>query len=134
MNLNYDCVRDLLLCLEENLTCETEIVSQKVRFNTISLNTVCNSLPNYTREDVTYTAVKLKEANFIEMQVIGNPSHISSISFESITFSGHQYLDSIKSSSVWEEVKQTFKSKAIELSLNAIMIVAKNVISKQLAI
>ena len=132
MTLNYDCVRDLLLCLEENITCETEIVSQNVRFNTVSLNIVCKSLPDYSREEIAYTAMKLKEAGYIETQVIGNSSHISSISFEDITFSGHQYLDSIKSSTVWEEVKQTFKSKAIELSFNAIAAVAKSIMLKQL--
>ena len=53
MVLNHDCVRDLLLYLENNLKYD-----DKVKINTLTLN-------SYDKETLMYTVDRLNEANYI---------------------------------------------------------------------
>lgn len=53
MRLNNECVRDLLLAIEENLG-----INDKVSIDDFEL-------PNYSYDELIYTALKLIEAGFI---------------------------------------------------------------------
>lgn len=132
MKLNYDCIRDLLLCLEENLELSENVIRNEIECKYVTLNTVCSLMPDYSKSDIVYTALKLNEAEFITAEIDDNNSSVHAIRFESITYNGHQYLDSIRNSKIWEEVKNTFKTKAIEFSIGAIFSFAQYAIKKQL--
>lgn len=131
MKLDYDCIRELLICLEESISLKESPVSGKVAFETATLKQVCDYLPAYTKEEIVYTALKLKEAGLIEISIIGNSTHVSTIRFESITYEGHQYLDHIRSATIWEEIKTGLKNKAIDLSVNAIFMIAKEILKSK---
>lgn len=60
----------------------------------------------FTREDIFYTAEKLKEANIIELDVKRSDQGLIDVGFGAITFIGHAYLDSIRSSSAWSGLKK----------------------------
>ena len=48
MKLNYDCIRDVLLYLEENLELNNSIYSEHINLN-------------YSPEDIQYSVLKLEE-------------------------------------------------------------------------
>ena len=103
MKLNEDCVRDLLLCLEENLTLNSCGGFNKLYFNKI---TAIDGLTKYTPEDIFYTICTLKDAGFIDATIIytmGNKAHTCYV--ENITYAGHEFLKNISSSKVWKAVK-----------------------------
>lgn len=117
MKLNQDCVRDLLLYLEENLTYE----------NTININSL--DLKDYPSLDLIYTADKLNEADFIDCirsKFISEEGPI--IIVKSITYNGHQFLDNIRDDGVWKETKK-IASKVSTTSLDIISNIAAQVIS-----
>ncbi len=96
MKLNHDCVRDLLLTVEESTIDETlslYFLPQKQR------------LENYQVDDIAYTIQRLKEAGYLNVMDITTSDGYSAI-INSITWNGHQFLDNIRDKSIWEKTKE----------------------------
>ena len=93
MKLDFDIVRNTLLDIEENTNLENGLIFNK----------------NNTDEDIFYTLIKLKEAGFIDSYEIKVWSGIISIRVKSLTWSGHQFLDNIRSPKVVEHTKSAIK-------------------------
>jgi hypothetical protein len=110
MKLNYDCVRELLLTLEENL-----VMDDSLSFPSLTLKQVCEKMPDFSRADIAYASTKLLEAEYIEANSIESDSKIIKIVYSSITYEGHQYLDSIRDSKLWSTVKKNAKALTFEL-------------------
>ncbi len=110
MKLNYDCVRELLLTLEENL-----VMDDSLSFPSLTLKQVCEKMPDFSRADIVYSSTKLLEAEYIEANSIESDSKIIKIVYSSITYEGHQYLDSIRDSKLWSTVKKNAKALTFEL-------------------
>lgn len=94
MKLKIECVKDVLEELE-NLPIGAHTVSN-----------LEDSIKKHGQEDVLYTVVKLSEAKYINAEYIrtmdGRP-HIGSI--YDLTFSGHEFLNSIRTPGIWEKIK-----------------------------
>lgn len=120
MRLNYDCVRDVLLDLEDMLQ-----FNEELEYPVINLDDICNELESYSKQEIAYTLINLSEANYIVAQICDGDDILVDILCTRITFEGHKYLDSIRTPQIWAEIKQTFKSKAINLSLDWILTLAK---------
>lgn len=121
MKLNHDCVRDLMLYLEENLSYNNVIIVNNI-----------TELP-YSSEEIIYTAEKLYEANFINALLsdhMGFSPPIIDIS--SITYSGHSFLDTIRDNGVWSKTK-SITSKFTSVSLQIISSIASQIISQLIA-
>lgn len=120
MRLNYDCIRDVLLTLEDMLQ-----FNEELEYPEITLQELCDNLDCYSKQDIAYTLINLSEAEYISAIVCAYDDRIDDIICNRITFEGHKYIDSIRTPQIWEEIKQTFKSKAINLSLDWILTLAK---------
>ena len=116
MKLNQDCIRDLLLYLEENLSYRKEININKL------------SLKDYSTEDLLYTAEKLSEANFLNTATKWNFENAHIIVVKSITYDGHQLLDNIRDNKVWTQTKSVV-SKVSSVSIDIISKTASQVIT-----
>lgn len=116
MKLNHDCVRDLLLYIEENATLNSYI-------NLDNLN-----LEPYSKDDLFYTAVKLNEAEFIKADIEKFMYGAMSIYIYEITWNGHQFLDNIRPKSAWDKTKSVTKSIG-GASLNVMADIAVKVIT-----
>lgn len=93
MKLNHDCIRDLLIYLEENLDYKDKII-----INSLKLN-------NYSKEELMYTADRLYEANYINVNICWNMDSTHIIVVTSISYQGHQFLDTIRDDNIWKETK-----------------------------
>ena len=101
MKLNIDCIRDVLLFLEENLK-----ISDDLEFKFQNLHAICNGLEGkYEKPEIAYTLLKLKEGCYIQAQTFIGDGIISNIIVSSITYEGHQFIESIRSERVFKEVK-----------------------------
>lgn len=123
MKLNQDCIRDLLLYLEENLKLN----------DYLSISNI--SLKNYSSEELLYTADKLYEAGYLKCsrKVYDNTDLMIFVS--SITYSGHQFLDNIRDDKVFAKTKSIlsgFKSVSIEIISETASKVITNLINQQL--
>lgn len=127
MRLNYDCIRDVLLSLEDMF-----VLNEDLETNIIIVSDLCEELPDYSKQDIAYSLVMLEEADYIHAHIQYADDCILDIIVSGITFEGHKYLDTVRTSAVWEETKKTFKEKAIEMTIETIKLVAKSIIQSHL--
>ncbi|MBR0583994.1 DUF2513 domain-containing protein [Bacillus altitudinis MN12] len=107
MRLNHDCIRDLLLGLEENLNYNQSMKRGKF----ISMS----NLSEYDKNESIYTLKKMVEAGYIQATF---PNNIDFV-IEDITYSGHQFLDNIRDPEIWSKTKVA-ASKVAGVSLSVI--------------
>ena len=126
MKLNQDCVRDLLLFLEENLGLGS--------FINISSDFHEDALSNYSANDLIYTAQKLLEADYIDAKIMHfMGTNIPSVRISSITYQGHQFLDNIRDNSIWKSTKDK-ASKVASVSLPIIQQIASSLVKSALGL
>lgn len=121
MRLNHDCVRDLLLYIEKNLSFNDEIEINRLK------------LGNYSTEELLYTAEKLVEANYLKSYNIEIDDEPSIILINSITYNGHQFIDTIRDNLVWSKTKKVLsvlKSVSIEITSETAAKVINHIIDK----
>lgn len=121
MILNPDCLREILLIIEE-----------KGGINTILwMKDFQNNMPDYDFETIFYHLKLLNDENYI----VGNvyiSSGIVTAQIERMTMAGHKFLDNIRDLIVWGETKHTIFSKFKSVSISIIEQVAGAIIMKKL--
>lgn len=96
MKLNPDCVKDVLLSVEENVGLESHLRDIKE----LKLSNL------YSDEDLLYTLQKLDEANFIHFSNTNGSNSFYYLAIGNMTYEGHNFLDTVRDPSRWEKVKQ----------------------------
>lgn len=127
MKLDIDCVRSVLLELETFPIGRYQVSSFK------------NSISQYGEENVLYTLVKLAEAKYINANYArtldGRPC-IDAV--YDISFPGHQFLEKIKSDSVWNDnvkpVLAQVGTKSFDVIIQIASAVISSLVSKQLGV
>lgn len=127
MKLNYDCIRDILIYLENTLR-----YNDMLEFPSVDLEELCAEYPNYSKQDICYSLQMMNEAGLIKTVSAASANRIVNISCRSLTFEGHKYLEEVRNPRIWNSIKATFKNKALELAMDAIPVVAKQLIISQL--
>lgn len=127
MKLNHNCVRDLLLFIEDNLTYSTYIYVNEIQ------------LEGYTQEEIIYSADKLLDAGYITAtrKVFISSDGTPQIEIKSITWDGHQFLDNIRDNKVWEQTKgilSKFSSVSIGIISNVAAQVISNIVKSQMGL
>ncbi len=113
MNLNIDCIRDVLIYCADNINVEKTTVG-KWNLKYVSLHSLYQSdlKDNYSEKEIMYSVSKLYECGFIEIRnrVPKQSIYMESCHIVDVTFRGHQFLESIKEPSSWEKTKSIAKS------------------------
>lgn len=96
MVLDHDCVRDILLAVEQ------------CPFNqTLNLEKLEALLPDYSVETIWYACLKMGEGGLLEMMTV--PLYGSDMpgikQITCMTYDGHEFLDTIRKKTIWEKVK-----------------------------
>lgn len=119
MRLHYDCVRELLLYLEEKLS-----------FNdTLDVSNI--SIGNFSEEEILYTAMKLSESEYIKAKIFNDITGQKYTNVFSITWKGHKFIDTIRDNQVWSKTKK-FLNKISSFTLDVIEKVASAIIAEQI--
>ncbi len=121
MRLNPDCVRDILLCLEEETAPYTEIAYDKEDFQTRHAR-----LAAYNVDEVEYHISQCNQNGFFcdyEQSITGRWAILD------ITPKAHEFLANIREDTVWAGVKSIAK-KVGSGSLDCLMQIASNVVTE----
>ena len=110
MKLNLDCVRDIMLAVEEaplNQIITLKYLSEKTKHNA---------------DDVYYSCMKLSETGYLKIKTVIFSGHAQPqiADINELTYRGHNSLDSIRSNSVWDKVKETIKARGLASSIEVI--------------
>lgn len=130
MKLNPDCIRDVLLYLEGNLTYNDNKASA-IEHNAIPLSTIVESLQqmyDYSQDDIKYSVEKLLEIKYIISHKIkiGNNHEIVSCPISDITYEGHQFLNTIRPETIWQATKKGAAKIGI-MSMHALSTIAMEI-------
>ena len=116
MRLSSDCVRDVLLAVEDCAYGEE-----------LSIDLLNGKLPQYSEEELNYTCLKLIEGGLLDAQsenFLGET--MPDICINCLTYHGHEFLETIRESQNWTKVKATAKNAGV-FSLKALGEIAQGV-------
>ncbi|MGV3336722.1 DUF2513 domain-containing protein [Latilactobacillus curvatus] len=125
MKLNHECVRDLMLAFEDVPYGGHPQMGEIVKFK---------KMGDYSIEDVCYSTEKLMEAGFIDFQRVKAWGAPFDGIFVEITWDGHEFIDSIRSDTVWNKAKEKVKSTVSNVSIQTMAAVAIAVTKNMLSI
>lgn len=125
MKLNIDCIRDVLLYLEENITMDSNN-----RIVPISIKTIKLFLQEkYEENDIIYSIGKLNDCGYITAHVDKtNAKYKISGVVTDITWEGHELLNSIRPQTIWEVTKENATKLGVT-SIRGVASLAKSVIN-----
>ena len=127
MKLNAECIRDILLFLENKDTFVLDI-DGRVEAEPCWYGTICDALPAYRKTDIIYTLKRLDEGGYIEISESWASNTLQALYVNCITFDGHQFLDSIRDDTRWAVVRSGL-SAVRDYSLSAIAAIAEGMTS-----
>ena len=92
MRLNLDCVRDVLLAVEE-----------KPYGEYLTLDALARQIASFTITDVAYTCIKLKEGGLLQVETAYKPGCKIPLILKiwDLTFDGHKFLEKIRNDDTW---------------------------------
>lgn len=117
MKLNLDCIRSVLLQIEMLPLNED-----------MSFSKLCSCLSNYTADDIAYSCIKLKEADYIEACIAYADDCTVVMNISDITFNGHQFLSNIRENKIWNGTKVICEQIGSK-SLDAVANIAANIVT-----
>lgn len=104
MRLDPDCVRDILLFIE-NMDTYVLDKDNDVTLQGAFLEEISQNLPQYPETQLYYTLDKLEEGGLINMTSQWGGGALTSCHVSSMTYAGHEFLASIRDSGRWNVVK-----------------------------
>ena len=125
MKLDTNCVRDVLLAIEE---LQRVFVNDNgdVEKEALWINGLYAALPGYGREVVFYTLYNLEQAGYIDLTVQWISGCVNMCAINHMTYEGHEFLESIRDSRQWTSVKKGLAAVR-NYSLSAISSVAEGI-------
>ncbi len=122
MKLNPDCIRDVLLYLEENL-----YIEEGHKFSKIDLKQLNEALSQYDKDDIFYSVYNLHQIGYIKGKINDlNDKKMFFCEIENITWNGHQFLNTIRPQNVWDATKKGAKKLGI-MSIHALSSIAMKI-------
>lgn len=129
LELNKDCVRDILLKCEELLQ-----MNDDGTMNTLQSGDLKEVLPDYDLSVIKYSVLKMDEADLINARIIFfDDSIVGEFLIFDITYFGHEFIEQIKDDNNWNKVKDVAKkvgSSSIDILLQIATGVLTNKINK----
>lgn len=126
MKIDYNCIRDVLITLEEHLTLEDDLDYKEIPLMDF---VQMKELSQHDEKQIAYCVYKLAEAQYIE----AGRFHLSSMrtyySIRCITYKGHEFISNTVNPDVWKKTTSIAK-KIGTTSISILSQIAINVISE----
>ena len=127
MELNKDCVRDILLKCEELLQ-----MNDDGTMNTLQSGDLKEVLPDYDLSVIKYSVLKMDEADLINARIISfDDSIVGEFLIFDITYFGHEFIEQIKDDNNWNKVKDVAK-KVGSSSIDILLQIATGVLTNKI--
>lgn len=112
MKRNWDTIRELLTKVEE-----CTLPTQMIRLS---------SFPSERAAEVSYHMALLIEAGLVKGNIIQEMGPAArDFMAQRLTWEGHEFLDGIRSDTVWQKTKKTFTEHGISMTFDLVKTVAK---------
>lgn len=122
MRLNHDCVRDVLLFIENK-----QELRGFLHLKNFLDKKEDNPLKKYDDDTIKYTLMKLHEAKYLKDTVGIIENDLVQYSVGSITWEGHKFLDTVRDPKIWKTTK-TIAAHLESISITLISSIASKVL------
>ncbi len=123
MKLNPDCLRDMLIIIQEKT-----YIDDNGNAVSVSFDSLCKCMDRYSKGDITFTLLRLFEEDLISgWYKPADKAPIYSAIINRLTPEGEKLLTDIYDTGKWNAVKKKFKDKGIP-TLTAIIEIVKAII------
>jgi hypothetical protein len=122
MTRDWEIIREILVRLEESDTPNS----------TVNMN----DFDNIEEQNVAYNIRLLRDERCIEASILESSTgdnQIAAAIARRLTPKGHDLLDSIRNESVWNQTKDKFKSKGLDMTVDLVISVSKHIMESMLA-
>lgn len=126
MKLNYDCIRDILLTVEEIPNRKDEVTLE--RFKTYK------RLSKYTEDEIQYNSLKLLQEEYVRGLKISGSDVTVVLFISDLTWSGHELLNDIRSETVFNQTKSKITNSVGSVSLAVFQQLASAIMLKTLGL
>lgn len=122
MTRDWEIIRAILVRLEESDTPNSTVNMKD--FDSIE------------EQNAAYNIRLLRDENCIEANILESSTgdnHIAAAIARRLTPKGHDLLDSIRNESVWNQTKDKFQSKGLDMTIDLVISVGKRIMESMLA-
>lgn len=126
MKLNYDCIRDILLTIEE-------IPNRKDELNLENFKSY-KKLSKYNEDEIQYNALKLLKEEYVIGLKIPDKNTTIVLFLSDLTWSGHELLNNIRSETVFNQTKEKIIKSVGSASLTIFQQLASAIVLKTLGL
>lgn len=109
--LDYDCIKDILIYLQNNLEYTQGTVHKEINWYDIYNDEYLCKI--YHQEDIMYNIEKIIEARLVRTSMYKyneNTREILLCFIDDITMTGHDFLNNAQNETVWKNVKERVSS------------------------
>lgn len=119
MRMNYNCLRKVLLFIEEKLTFERTETGFKRRM--IGIDEIYNSddCSGYSENDVLNCITYLNDEEMITASFLYGDGAIQEGIISNITSKGQEFLDKIRSDSFWNKLTKHIENTEVSIGLGS---------------
>lgn len=123
MKLDHNCLRSVLLKVEG--LCGIGLEEDLFPYcQSLDLDTLCEHLPEFKREDIFYTLKILQQAGLIDAESSERDGCTLLFCVLSLTAQGHEYLEKIRDNRRWSAIK-SIAGKLGDASLKTIAAISE---------
>lgn len=108
MKLNHDCIRDVMIYIENNCIYEDDSrgnrsIHSRV-FYEITHDKKLSS--RYTEDEIRYVVAQLYFEDMVIATMTPETLNFRQFDVDSLSFKGHEFLDNIKDDTIWKKTKK----------------------------
>jgi len=129
MRLNLDCIREVLIWLQDNQQMQTCAIFGKGltgRVETITSTSIPHRIEGYSAEDILYSIHQMIHGGLLMARDLGDGG---TYMIEDISPHGHEFLENIRNTDNWETTKKQ-ATQVGSFSLSVLANIAANLITK----
>lgn len=106
MNINIDCLKDVLQYCVDNIDYEEDGDSWNTKCVNLYMMYDSPDL-KYDKKDIMRSVLKLDECGFIKVSTKfpNNKPYLERCSIEDVTFRGYQFIESVREPTIWSRTK-----------------------------
>ena len=126
MKLNYDCIRDILLTIEEIPNRKDELFLANFKSY--------KKLSKYNEDEIQYNALKLLQEEYVTGLKISGNNTTTVLRLTDLTWSGQELLNDIRSETVFNQTKEKIIKSVGSASLTIFQQLASTIVLKTLGL
>lgn len=126
VKLNYDCIRDILLTIEE-------IPNRKDGLILANFKSY-KKMSKYNEEEIQYNALKLLQEEYVIGEEASGNNTTTVLFLTDLTWSGHELLNDIRSETVFNQTKEKIIKSVGSASLTIFQQLASTIVLKTLGL